>query len=233
MQPGDGHWPTPGMHRVSTSSTPLSRGSLMLLNQLFPSHPIYIVGHTSLEAWQSHLIPLPSLHGGEGSSFPGFVPSYDMIDSESAMGIKPDDSGVGVVIWYQVDEFTHTWSAEWFVAHSHIYPRFTGKVSSLAHFALEPEYEDYSFLDQAVADFEQDLDSIFTDSLKTPELDTSLDEPDAIMSSVSSGFLHSVSTLLIILNCSLLLALGLINCGARLGTFLPLCLWLPRYQHLN
>ena len=53
---------------------------------------------------------------------------------------------------------------------------------------------DYSFLDQAVADFEQGLDLILTDSLKTPELDTSLDEPDAITSSVSFGFLHSVST---------------------------------------
>ena len=50
-------------------------------------------------------------------------------------------------------------------------------------------------MDQAVADFKQGLDSILTDSLKTLELDTSLEEPDAITSSVSSGFLHSVSTL--------------------------------------
>ena len=43
---------------------------------------------------------------------------------------------------------------------------------------------------------EQGLDSILTDSLKTLELDTSLEEPDAITSSsVSSGFLHLVSTL--------------------------------------
>ena len=44
-------------------------------------------------------------------------------------------------------------------------------------------------------DFGQSLDSILTDSLETPELDTSLFEPDAITSSVSSGFLHSVNTL--------------------------------------
>ena len=51
-------------------------------------------------------------------------------------------------------------------------------------------------MDQAVADFKQGLDSILTDSLETPELDTSLDEPGAITSSsVSSGFLHSVCTL--------------------------------------
>ena len=46
-----------------------------------------------------------------------------------------------------------------------------------------------------MADFEQSLDSILTDSLETPESDASLDEPDAITSSVSSGFLHSVGTL--------------------------------------
>ena len=50
-------------------------------------------------------------------------------------------------------------------------------------------------MDQAVADFEQGLDSILTDSLETLEFDTSLDEPDAITSSVSSGFLQLVSTL--------------------------------------
>ena len=116
-----------------------------------------------------------------------------MVNSESAMGIKPGDSGV--VIRYQVYKSIHTWSAELFVAHFHIYPGFPGKVTSLIHFPLEPGCEDYSFLDQAVADFEQDFDSIFTNSLETPELDTSLIGPDAIMSSVSSVFLHLVSTL--------------------------------------
>ena len=92
--------------------------------------------------------------------------------------------------------FTHTWSAEQIVAHSHIYPRFTGKMSSLTHFPLKPGCEDYAFLDQAVADFEQGLDSILTDSLETQELDTSLEELDAITSSsVSSGFLHLLSIL--------------------------------------
>ena len=183
------------------------------------------------------LLPLLPWVGGslllliQGSSFPGLVPSDDVVDSESVMGIKPGDSGV--VIGYQVDECTCTWSAEWVVAHSHIYPEFTGKVSSLTHYPLEPGFEDYAFLDQAVTDFKQGLDSILTDSLMTPELDTFLEEPDAITSSsVSSGFLHSVP-FLIITSCSLLLAFILINCGARLGLFLPLCLWLPRCQYLN
>ena len=142
---------------------------------------------------ESHLIPPSSLHCGEGSSFPGLAPSDDTVNSESAVGIKPGDSGV--VIGCQVDGFTHTWSAEQFVACFHIYPWFTCKVSSLTHFSLELGCEDYPFLDQAMADFEQGLDSILTHSLETPELDTSLDEPDAITSFVSSVFLHSVSTL--------------------------------------
>ena len=74
-------------------------------------------------------------------------------------------------------------SGLWLILH--IYPGFIGKVSSLTYFPLEP---DYSFLDQAMADSGQGLDSILTDSLETPELDTSLDEPDAITSSVSSGY---------------------------------------------
>ena len=231
VQPGDGHWSTPGMHRVAAPSATLGRGEPSATHSAVPQPfgGAYSLGGSV----ESHLIPLPSLHDGEGSSFPGLVPSDDAANSESVMGIKPGDSGV--VIGYQVDEFTHTWSAEWFVACSHIYPGFTGKVSSLTHFPLEPGCEDYAFLDQAVADFKQGLDSILTDSLKTLELDTSLEEPDAVTSSsVSSGFLHSwLVPFLIILSHSLLLAFILINCGARLGLFLPLCLWLPRCQHLN
>ena len=68
-------------------------------------------------------------------------------------------------------------------------------MSSLTHFLCEPGCEDYSFLDQAVADFEQGLDSICADAIKPPELDTSLDKPDAVTSSVSSRFLQCVSTI--------------------------------------
>ena len=85
-----------------------------------------------------------------------------MVISASVMGIKPGDSGV--VIGYQVNELAHTWSAGQFVAHSQIYPGFIGKVSSLIHIPVELGCEDYSFLDQTMADFEQGLDSILTDS---------------------------------------------------------------------
>ena len=46
-----------------------------------------------------------------------------------------------------------------------------------------------------MAEFEQGLDSILTNSLERPELDASLDDPDAVPSSLSSGFLHLDSTL--------------------------------------
>ena len=39
VQPGDGHWSTPGMHRVTDPSTTLGRWSLLLLIQLFPNIP--------------------------------------------------------------------------------------------------------------------------------------------------------------------------------------------------
>ena len=109
------------------------------------------------------------------------------------MGIKPGDSGM--VIGYQIDDFTHTWSAEQFVACFHIYPGLTDKMSSVSHFPLEPGCEDYTFLDQAVADFEQGLNSILTVSIETLEFGTSLDGPHAITSSVSSRSLHLVSTI--------------------------------------
>ena len=126
------------MHWVAAPSATLGRVDPSATHSAVPQPigGVYSLG----DSIESHLIPLPSLHDGEGPSFPGFVPSDDVVDSDSVMGIKPGDSGV--VIGYQVDEFTHTWSAEQFVAHSHIYPRFSGKVSSLTLFPLEPGCED-------------------------------------------------------------------------------------------
>ena len=75
--------------------------------------------------------------------------------------VKPGDSGM--VMGYQVDIFTRTWSVEHFIVQSHIYLGFMGKVATLTHFPLEPGYEDYSFLDQVAEDFEQGPDSILKD----------------------------------------------------------------------
>ena len=68
---------------------------------MFSSHSNDIVGHKALEEWQSHLIPLPSQHGGDESYFPDVAPCNDMVYSELVVGIQPGDSGV--VIGYQVD----------------------------------------------------------------------------------------------------------------------------------
>ena len=65
-------------------------------------------------AWQSHLIPPHSLHGREGCTFPASVPSDDTVNSKSVAGVNPGDSGV--MIEYQFDPFTHTWSVEHFIA---------------------------------------------------------------------------------------------------------------------
>ena len=116
LQPGDGHWSTLGLHRVAAPSATLDRvePSATCSTVPQPIGGIYSLGGSI----ESHPIPLPSLHDGEGSSFPGLVPSDDAVNSDSVIGVKPGDSGV--VIGYQVDEFTCTWSAEQFVAHSHL-----------------------------------------------------------------------------------------------------------------
>ena len=133
MPLGAGLWPTPGVQWVAAPSIALSGGSFMLLIWL-SSQPFYLYcGTYSFRCLaESHPIPLSYLHGGEGSSLPGCVPAHDTVNSEYIVHVKPGDSSV--VNGYQVDEFTHTWSAECFATWSHIYPGFTGKVSSLTLF---------------------------------------------------------------------------------------------------
>ena len=116
-------------------------GSFMLLIQLSLSHFINKVGCTTLGAQQSHSIPPPSPHGREGSSSQVLLHSLTWL-TESVVGIKPGDYGV-VIRYHQVDEFTYTWTSECFIAWSHIYPGFMGKVSILTYFQLEPGHEDY------------------------------------------------------------------------------------------
>ena len=138
-----------------------------------------MVRHTALGTWQSMVpIPMSSLHGGEGSLCPVCVPPEDMVNSESVVGIKSGNSCV--VIGYQVDECSHTWSVE------HLLLNHT-------FILVEPGCKDYSFSDHAVNDFEYGLDSILTDSVDTQELDASFDVADAMPSSFSSWSLHLIS----------------------------------------
>ena len=78
-----------------------------------------------------------------GPSFPGSVSPDETVNSKSAMGFKPDD--LDLVTGYQVNEFTHTWSADCIIVQSQIYPGFMNKVSTLTHFPLELDCGDYAF----------------------------------------------------------------------------------------
>ena len=90
-----------------------------------PCCSISMVGHTALWAQQSPDPPIVPTWWG-GVFFPCCVLPNDTVNLESMVGVTPDDSFV--VIGYQVHEYTHIWSAECFVAQSHIYPDFIGKV---------------------------------------------------------------------------------------------------------
>ena len=115
----------------------------------------------------------------------------------------------------------------------HIYPEFTGKVSSLTHFALEPGCEDYSFLTKMglilnKAWIPSSLIPLRHQNWMLPWMSLMLFHLQSLL-----GFFAQLVLFLIILNCSLLLPFILINCGARLGLLLHLCLWLPRCLHPN
>ena len=80
--------------------------------------------------------------------------------------------------------------------------------------------------------FEQSLDSILTDYIKTPEQDASFEEPDIVTTSVSLGFLYPINT---ISDTSIpWLAPSIKSCNlCQARALLWLCLWQERCQHLN
>ena len=67
--PGDGHQYTPGMYRVATPSATLGKVEPSATHSAVPQPfgGAYSLGGSV----ESHLITPPSLHDGEGSSFPG------------------------------------------------------------------------------------------------------------------------------------------------------------------
>ena len=66
---------------------------------------------------QSHLTPLPSLHAGEGYSFPAGASPNDIVNSESQAGMKLGDSCV--VIRYQVENLLEPgWQGASLLAHA-------------------------------------------------------------------------------------------------------------------
>ena len=118
VPPGDGLWCLPGVHWVAALHAVSSRESLLLCIQLSPSHSINMVGYAALGVQQSPNSCI-FLTRGEGSSFLASAPSDDLVNSESVMGVKASDSGV--VIGYQVDEYTHSCSADHLIAMSDLH----------------------------------------------------------------------------------------------------------------
>ena len=96
---------------MAAPSTALNGENFMIFIQLFHQYGgAYSFGDLA----DGHLISLPSLYGGERTSFPGSILPSDIVHSKSVVGIKDSDSDV--VIRYQVDECTCIWLAECFVA---------------------------------------------------------------------------------------------------------------------
>ena len=78
MQPGNGHWPTPGMHRVAAPSTTLSRGEPPAIQSaVIQPFQLYGGAYSFGSLAESHLIPPPSLYHWVGFFFPDLVPSSD------------------------------------------------------------------------------------------------------------------------------------------------------------
>ena len=86
VQPGDGQQSMPGMHGVAAPSATLGRGEPFATHSAVPQPSHLYDGAYSL--WGSAESHPSSLRDGEGSSFPGLVPSDDTVNSESVMGIK-------------------------------------------------------------------------------------------------------------------------------------------------
>ena len=141
-------------------------GSLLLLSLLFPNHPIYMVGHTALGAWQRVTQSLCFPYMMErGLLFQVWCHqmTWSTLNLWWALNLV-------ILVWWlgiRLMSLLAPGLQSGLLPCYHIYPGLTGKVSSLTHFPLEPGCEDYAFLDQAVGDFEQGLDSILTDSLDT------------------------------------------------------------------
>ena len=125
--PGDGHQSTPGIHRVAAPSTTLSGEAFCYSVCCFPTIPSILWG---IQPWglgseSPDPSAFPTWWGGVFFSRFGAIRWHSWLwicDGHSTWWFQCDDR-------YQVDEFSHTWSAEQFVAHCHIYPGFTGKVS--------------------------------------------------------------------------------------------------------
>ena len=126
------------------------------------------------------------------------------------MGIEPSDSGL--VTGYQVDEFTHTWLAVYFIGQPHIFSSFMGKVST----PTPPFWTKQSKILRQVL-----ILSSWT--LSTPQswIHPLMRLVECLLQS-TQGLYTWLLPFLIILSGSLLLASNFINYGARPGHYFNL-----------
>ena len=69
VQHGDGHWSMPGVHTVAAPSATLGRVEPSTTQSAVPQPSIWCGAYSLGGSVESHLIPLPSLHDGEGLLF--------------------------------------------------------------------------------------------------------------------------------------------------------------------
>ena len=120
VQLGDGHQSMPGMHRVAAPSATLSRGGAFYYSVCCsPTIPFIWWAYSLGGLAESHPIPLPPLHDGEGSSFPGLVPSNDTVNSESVMGIK---NSIYIYIYIYIGEHVKSYVAYCISIHVKVSP---------------------------------------------------------------------------------------------------------------
>ena len=95
--------------------TALNRRELHAIHSAVPQPILSIwLGYTTWGLSKESLNPSTFITWWGGIFFSGSVPPDSMMNSESVVNIKASDPGV--VIGYQVGTFTHTWSAESFIA---------------------------------------------------------------------------------------------------------------------
>ena len=122
------------------------------------SHLINMVEHITFRTQQDHLMPLPSLHGKEGSSFQGLVPSDDMINSESMVAIQPGNSNNSYCVsaWWI---YSHLVDRTFCCSGTNLIQIHGQGVNFLACFLLKLAHENFTVLDQAVKEFQHGLES--------------------------------------------------------------------------
>ena len=207
-----------GIHQIAVPYSTLSKGYLILLIHLFHSFLFHTMGITTLVVLQSHLIPL-------GLPFSGFIGPFDyIVESESRVGIKSSDSGA--VIGYQV---IISPAISWQVQHVLFFQGLSlvhGKGVFISIFFFRTRMWTCYFSRPGFGTFWAGSTYYFSWNLLQilkwmPHLMNLIWLPLYYL----HGFFTWLVPYLIVLNWIWVLALNLLNYGARLGISFFLCHW--------